>query len=65
MYFLLIVDNYSCFMWAAVFKHKAEAFKAFEKFKGLDKVEKSLKVDTFKTDKGGEFNCIKLSNFCN
>lgn len=53
-YFLLLVDDFSRYMWVYMLREKGEAFDAFKRFKAL--VESgSDKMKAFRTDRGGEF----------
>ena len=49
-------------MWVPLLKYRREAFKEFERFKGLLEVEMGQKVITFKIDRG-EFNSIEFFDF--
>jgi transposase InsO family protein len=63
-YFLLIVDDYSCFMWLEVLRSKDEALDFFKRVKALAKAERSCKLLAFRLDHGGEFNSLEFAEFC-
>lgn len=57
-YFLLIVDDYSRYMWVELLTTKDEAFKCFKRVKALAETERGGKLRAFHSDRGGEFNSI-------
>lgn len=62
-YFLLLVDDYSRYMWVYMLREKGEAFDAFKRFRTL--VEKgSAEIKTFRTDRGGEFCSKNFNSYC-
>ncbi|XP_022944047.1 uncharacterized protein LOC111448597 [Cucurbita moschata] len=54
-YFMLLVDDFSRFMWVFLLKNKNETRVVFKKFKISVEVEKGKKIKSFRTDRGGEF----------
>ena len=54
-YFMLLVDDFSRFMWEFLLKNKNETRVVFKKFKISVEVEKGKKIKSFRTDRGGEF----------
>ncbi|KAJ0500497.1 putative RNA-directed DNA polymerase [Helianthus annuus] len=63
-YFFLLVDDYSRFMWVYLLKSKDEALMRFKKFKAKVEKESSFRIKMLRTDRGGEFNSHKFSEFC-
>jgi transposase InsO family protein len=63
-YFLLIVDDYSRFMWVEHLATKDEAFRCFKRVKTLAETERSYKLRAFCSDRGGVFNSIKFREYC-
>jgi hypothetical protein len=63
-YFLLIVDDFSHFMWVELLTMKDEAFKCFKWVKAVAETECGLKLHTFHSDHGGEFNSITFKEYC-
>lgn len=63
-YFILLVDDYSRFMWIFLLKCKSEAFEAFKKFKKQAENEIGKKIKCFRTDRGGEFMSFEFKKFC-
>lgn len=54
-YFLLLVDDYSRYMWIILLRTKDEALKAFMRVKASAEMEVDLKIKALHTDRGGEF----------
>lgn len=54
-YFMLLVDDFSRFMWSYMLSIKDEALGAFQKFRAQVERETDKKIKVFRTDRGGEF----------
>jgi transposase InsO family protein len=65
LFFLLIVDDYSRYMWLELLASKDEAFVHFKKIKAATEVESGCRLKSFRTDRGGEFNSGIFVTFCN
>ena len=63
-FFLLIVDDYSRYMWLELLTTKAEAFQCFRKIKSIAEPESGRQLKVFRTDRGGEFNSTVFTAFC-
>jgi transposase InsO family protein len=63
-FFLLLVDDYSRYMWLVLLKSKDEASAAIRKVQAAAEREKSLKLKALRTDRGGEFNSIEFAEYC-
>ena len=63
-YFLLIVDDFSRFMLLELLATKDEAFQCFKKIKALAENEHGGKLKVFRSDRGGEFNSIEFTAYC-
>jgi len=63
-YFLLVVDDYSRYMWVEMLKTKDQALECFKKIKLRAEVESDNKLKELRTDRGGEFNSHLFSVFC-
>lgn len=63
-YFMLLVDDYSRYMWVFMIKSKDEAFITFKRFKDQVEKESSVKLMGLRTDRGGEFTSQQFTNFC-
>ncbi|KAK8921022.1 hypothetical protein KSP39_PZI020059 [Platanthera zijinensis] len=63
-YFLLIVDDYSRYMWIMHLEQKSDSFLQFKAFK--QQVEKQLErhIKTLRSDRGGEFLSTNFNTFC-
>ncbi|WP_203255436.1 DDE-type integrase/transposase/recombinase, partial [Klebsiella pneumoniae] len=64
-YFLLLVDDYSRFMWLTLLNSKDEAFSAFKTVKTNVELELGFKVKGLWTDRGGEFTSKEFQSYCN
>jgi transposase InsO family protein len=56
IYFLLVVDNFSRYMWLEVLKTKGEVFQRFRKIKAMAEAAGNCKLLAFHSDRRGEFN---------
>lgn len=63
-YIFVLIDDHSRYMWTALLKEKSEAFKKFKTFKSLVEEEVKTKIQTFRTDRGGEFVSKEFNEFC-
>jgi hypothetical protein len=63
-YFLLIVDDFSRFMWVELLTTKDEAFKCLKWVKALAETERGLKLHAFRSDRGGEINSVVFKEYC-
>ena len=64
LYFLLIVDDHSRYMWLELMATKDEALRHFKRFKAAAELELSCKLKAFRSDRGGEFNSGAFVEFC-
>jgi hypothetical protein len=64
-YFLLVVDDFSRYMWLELLVTKAEAFECFKRVKAMAEVESGCRLRAFRSDRRGEFNSIQFTEFCN
>jgi hypothetical protein len=51
-------------MWLEVLRSKDEAFLYFKKIKALAESDRGVRLRAFRTDRGGEFNSIEFTRFC-
>jgi hypothetical protein len=64
LYFLLVVDDFSRFMWIELLKTKGEALSCQIKIKQRAEVELESKLKALRTDRGGEFSSRMFTKFC-
>jgi IS30 family transposase len=64
-YFLLVVDDYSRYMWVELLRTKDEALSYLKKIKQRAEVDCGGKLKALRTDFGGEFDSILFTVFCN
>jgi len=63
-YFLLVVDDFSRFMWVELLRTKDQALECFKKIKTRAELECSSKLKGLRTDRGGEFISNLFAVFC-
>jgi len=63
-YIFVLIDDYSRYMWTVLLKEKGDAFFKFKNFKALVEKESGEKIQTFITDRGGEFVSGEFNSFC-
>jgi transposase InsO family protein len=63
-YFLLMVDDFSRYMWLELLATKDEAFVAFKKVKCAAEMESGRQLKVFRTDRGGEFKSGVFTVYC-
>lgn len=52
-YFLLVIDDYSKYMWLEVLRSKDETFSCYKKIQVLAEAKQSCRVSAFRSDRGG------------
>jgi transposase InsO family protein len=63
-FFLLLVDDYSRYMWLHLLSSKADAAAAIRQFKAAAETKTRKKLKVVRTDRGGKFNYIELGLYC-
>jgi transposase InsO family protein len=63
-YFLLLVDDYSRFMWLVLLRTKDEAAAAIRRFKAQAEAESQQPLRVLRTDRGGEFTATDFAEWC-
>lgn len=63
-YFLLVVDDYSRYMWIVLLKSKDQALAAIHKVKKKAEKEVNCELKSLRTDRGGEFNSMHFNEYC-
>ncbi|CAA7055273.1 unnamed protein product [Microthlaspi erraticum] len=63
-YIFVLIDDYSRYMWTVLMQEKSEAFTKFKNFKNLVEQEAGTRIQTFRTDRGGEFLSHEFTRFC-
>ena len=63
-YFLLIVDDFSRYMWISLLSYKAEALQSFKKFRMMAEAKIKGKLKCARSDRGGEFLSRELNLYC-
>ena len=62
-YFLLVVDDFSRFMWIVLLKTKDQALQAFRIIKMAAEVESEAKLKALRTDRGVSSSLMHSPNF--
>jgi hypothetical protein len=62
-YFLLMVDDRSCFMSVVLFSSKSQAAEAIKSFQFRAEAETGKKLSGLRTDRGGEFNSASFLEY--
>jgi len=63
-YFLLLVDDYSRFMWLLLLEAKSDAPAAIKRFQAAAELESGRKLKILRTDYGGEFTSLEFGDYC-
>lgn len=63
-YFILVVDDYSRYMWVEMLNTKNQALDYFKRVKQRVEVEQGASLKALKIDRGGEFTSNLFSVFC-
>lgn len=63
-YILVLIDDFSRYMWMTLMKEKSDAFVKFKNFKVMVEQETKTSIGTLRTDRGGEFTSREFNNFC-
>lgn len=61
---LVLIDDHTRFMWTIFLKEKSEVFEKFKRFKMMVEQDSKQKVQTFRTDRGGEFTSHEFNELC-
>jgi len=63
-YFLLLVDDLSCYMWVMVLGSKGEAADDIRRAQAATEAECGRKLRVVRTDHGGEFTAAEFASYC-
>ncbi|KAK9054019.1 hypothetical protein SSX86_025095 [Deinandra increscens subsp. villosa] len=63
-YFMLILDDYSRYMWVYFLRSKDDAFDTFKKFRSQVESQLDHKIKSLRSDRGGEFTSSKFKEYC-
>jgi transposase InsO family protein len=63
-YFLLLIDDISCYMWVVVLSSKGEAANAIRHRQAVAEAECGRKLCVLRTDNDGEFTAAELTSYC-
>jgi transposase InsO family protein len=63
-YFLLLVEDRSCYMWLTLLRSKDRAAAAIKEFQARAEAESGCKLLALRTDRGGEFTSKEFMEYC-
>ena len=63
-YFLLLMDDYSRYMWLQLLTSKDKVAVAIKKFKMRTKAKSGKKLHVLRTGRGGEFTLVEFAAYC-
>jgi hypothetical protein len=63
-YFLLLVDDYSRYMWVTLLASKDYAVEAINRIQAAAERKSGNKLGALRTDRGGEFNALQFKEYC-
>ncbi|WVZ49092.1 LOW QUALITY PROTEIN: hypothetical protein U9M48_000473, partial [Paspalum notatum var. saurae] len=63
-YFLLLIDDYSRFMWLVLLPTKDGASAAIKHIQAAAERKSGEKLGALRTDRGGEFTAVDLNDYC-
>ncbi|BAF28754.2 Os11g0656500 [Oryza sativa Japonica Group] len=63
-YFLLLVDDYSRYMWVALLSTKDAAPAAIKRIQAVAERKSGRKLRALRTDRGGEFTSTQFAEYC-
>jgi transposase InsO family protein len=63
-YFLLLIDDLSCYMWIVVLSSKGEAADAIRRAQATTEAECDRKLRVLRTDNGHEFTAVEFASYC-
>ena len=63
-YFILLVDDYSRFMWLQLLTSKTKAAEVVKKFKARAEAEIGKKLRVLRTDRGDKFTSVEFAMYC-
>ena len=63
-YFLLLIDDLSCYMWVMVLGSKEEAMDAIRRSQAATEAKCSHKLHVLHTDNDYEFTATEFTSYC-
>jgi transposase InsO family protein len=63
-YFLLLIDDLSCYMWIVVLSSKGEAADVIRRAQATTEAECGRKLRVLRTDNGHEFTAAEFASYC-
>jgi transposase InsO family protein len=63
-YFLLLIDDATCYMWVVLLTAKSEASSAIKCIQAMAEKECGRKLRVLRTDNGGEFTAVEFTAYC-
>jgi transposase InsO family protein len=63
-YFLLLVDDFSCYMWVSLMASKDCATTTIKRIQAAAERKSGNKLRALRTDRGGEFTALQFQEYC-
>ena len=63
-YIFVVIDDHTRYMWSMLLKENSEAFSKFKKLRIIVEKEIGEKIQTFRTDRWGEFVSHEFDGYC-
>jgi hypothetical protein len=64
LYFLLLIDDCSRYMWLHLLAAKSNVATVIQRFKALVKMEIVRHLRVLRIDHGGEFTSVEFAEYC-
>jgi hypothetical protein len=63
-FFLLLIDDATCYMWVVLLAAKSDASNAIKRIQAVVESECDRKLSKLRTDIGGEFTGVEFVTYC-
>ena len=63
-FFLVIIDDFSRYIWVRFLRHKSEAIEKFKIFKTMIELQTCQHICAIQSDRGGEFLSLEFTKLC-
>ena len=63
-YYVIFVDDQTCFTWLFLLKHKSEVLSMFKNFKSMVETQHNSKFKILRTNNGSQYTNTEFQSFC-